>query len=116
MTNAPELPIRVSYLEDQIAVIKPRLSKAEDVISALKDDITEIKATLASKEDVFSIKEELQQSISTNINGILRDALNATPANQSLSWARISTITLIITAVLGGVFGILDLIKLSGHG
>ena len=109
MSEVPDLVHRVLNLEF-------RVTKTEDIINTLRADIQEIRATLASKEDIAHLETTLKSEISDNVNGILRDAINATPANATATWAKISGITFIVTAILGAVFGILDLIKITGHG
>ena len=57
-------------------------------IERLEADMSEIRETLkhtATKADIAG----LQNHVSAQVNGVLRDALNAAPMKQSLLWSAI---------------------------
>lgn len=70
-------------------------------IARLTADMVEIRESLkctATKDDI----QALRSHISDAVNGILRDALNATPMRQSVFWSAIvavATIGLYIMAI-----------------
>lgn len=73
----------------------------ETDIARLTADMAEIRETLkhtATKDDILGLRSH----ISDAVNGILRDALNATPMKQSVFWSAIvavATIGLYIMAI-----------------
>ena len=68
-------------------------------IERLEADMTEIRETLkrtATKTDIAG----LQTHVSMQINGILRDALNAAPMKQSILWGAIVALVTFVSFLL----------------
>lgn len=94
-----DIPPAIQTRLDALAAVD---SRHEAAIRKLERDMTEIRDILgqtATKEDISG----LSMHVSTQINGILRDALNAAPMKQSVFWGALvalATIGMMLEALL----------------
>lgn len=88
-------------IRDELDALHEADKRHDIAISRLETDMAEIRETLkhtATKDDILGLRSH----ISDTVNGILRDALNATPMKQSVFWSAIvavATIGLYIMAI-----------------
>jgi len=82
----------------KVAVLRGDHENLRRHVERLDSDISEIKTTLArtaTKDDVAAVGTKIDSAI----NGLLRDALNAIPAKQTMWWTAVMAIAAIGTTL-----------------
>jgi hypothetical protein len=95
---AQEMDIRLGALEDWRNRAEPMIAHHGNLIEKLNDDIRDIRISLAgvaTKEQVADLKDHVDRSI----NGLLREALNATPQWYALLLTGVIVLAGIVSAV-----------------